>query len=128
MSRVSILSSREVPLAGEEKYPFHHLMNRLNKRQNSYVAIMAYRNTPLGEDGAIMHAHQEIEYAMAYAARVHVLIAQETGEINSVKVTYHGMRQGDFARAVLTICQAFEDANVFQSIAVNDVASYLRLQ
>jgi hypothetical protein len=37
------------------------------------------------------------------------------------------MRQGDFARAALTICQAFEDANVFGGIAANDVQSYLQL-
>lgn len=102
-----------------------YLLDILNKRRNTYLAIMDYRNTADGSDGAIAHAQGEIEYAEKFASNVDIFIGQEITNVLPPKITFHGKDDVALKKEMKKMIHAFGDKSVFKGFAIHTLESYL---
>jgi hypothetical protein len=105
---------------------FDHLLSILERRQNSKVIIMAYRNFSRGIDGSINIAETEI--SKADNSNTKVIIALESGEVNPSFVTFFQTPKSYYENEIADIEKAFFGNKSFGGIANHYVNSYLDLK
>jgi hypothetical protein len=112
---------------GDEDYPVKILLNELNKYPNTYLAILAYRNSSNGNDGSIKLVATELEYAKAHNLQVQILVGQETSQVEPAKITFWGHSAGEVRYAAATIADELRIYPNFSGIAIHHLSSYLQL-
>lgn len=112
----------------EEKYPFYHLLNRLNRTQNGYVVIMAYRNVAEGSDGVIEHIQNEISFSQQYTPRIRVIIGQETSDVEPKKITFFGKSFNAMVEEVKKTGLKFENSPNVEGFSFNNADSFLEME
>ncbi|HEX5429903.1 MAG TPA: hypothetical protein VFX17_02360 [Patescibacteria group bacterium] len=105
----------------------YHLMDILNKLQNSFLSIMDYRNFTGGMDGSIQHAEDEIRYADVNAKNVKIIIAQETTKQDIAKTSFYGKSRTELKLAAVDISNYFVKDPSFGGIAIHQLLSYKSL-
>ena len=119
-----------VSWAGVKKPAAFHLMDILNSLSHSSVAVMAYRNDPDGDDGAIHHSTAEVNYAIKHTApRVKLWIGQETNEAQDdpPKITFWEKGEEPLESAIMKIQKAFHKTSVVSGVAIHHFESYADL-
>jgi hypothetical protein len=120
--------ARKINWQGEEKYIFQHILNRLNRVQNGYLVIMAYRNFTEGEDGIVQHVQNEIKFAHSYIPRVKIIIGQETSDVKPKKITYFDKDFNSMVDELKKVGLTFENYSNFAGFAFNNANSFLELK
>jgi len=113
---------------GNKDYVFKHLINILDRRLDSSIIIMSYRNYAQGLDGAIEVSKNEMETAERSDHRTKIIIAQETSEVPPPYITFHNTPKKYFDWQIEKINTAFESHPNFGGIAVHYVNSFLALK
>lgn len=119
--------ARKVSWKGEETYVFYHVLYRLSRVQNGYLAIMAYRNFAEGPDGVIGHIQNQLGFSQHSAPGVKVIIGQETSNVDPKKITYFGKSFADMVEEVKKIGLKFENSPNVAGFAFNNADSFLEL-
>jgi hypothetical protein len=104
------------------------LLDRLNKTKYSYVAVMAYRNSPSGRDGTISLVRGILDYTDNNAKNVSVIVGQETDVGESPKTTFYYLSKRDLKKAVETITKSLKVYQTFSGIAIHHLYSYKNLK
>lgn len=112
----------------EEKFTFNHLVKIINQYPNSYLAIMAYRNFALGENGAIDAVQYELEFISTYAPKLGVYIGQEITDIQPRSITFFGKTTKDVKNQTLKISEFFENKKQYYGIVINDMDGYIAFE
>lgn len=107
--------------------PAYHLFTILNQITNGYVAILDYRNTATGKDGAVFHAQNEVHYTAKHTPNVKVVIGQETTDVQPAKITYYGRSRNDLYTNFQTIAKSFQGDSTFYGIAIHDAVGFEQL-
>jgi hypothetical protein len=118
----------KITFLGEDKFPFYHIANRLNRLQNAYLVVMAYRNKPDGSDGSIAHSLNELQFTSTYTPRLKVLIAQEVGDVDPPKTTFYNLGFRKLHTTIDYIVKELTPHATFEGVAINDVEAYFKLQ
>lgn len=117
----------KVTYLGEDKYPFYHIANRLNKLQNGYLVVMAYRNKADGSDGSIAHSSAELAFTSTYTPRLKILIAQEVGDVQPPKTTFYKLGFRKLHSTIDYMMKTLATHTTFEGIAINDAEAYFKL-
>lgn len=119
--------SKKILWNGEEKYLFYHILNRVNKIQNGYLVIMAYRNFAEGSGGSIEHSLEEIKFAQQNTPRVGIVIGQETSDVDPERITFFSMGFNSMVDEVNKIGMRYEAFPNLGGFAFNNADSFLSL-
>ena len=113
---------------GKKDYTFGHLLNILDKRPDSSIIVMSYRNFAEGEDGAIEISKNEMRTAKRGSYDTKIIIAQETGDVPPPYITFHGTSKNYLFKEIEKINAAFSPQSNFGGIAVHYVNAFLALK
>lgn len=112
--------------AGKTTYTIEHLLTILDRRPESKVIIMSYRNWTLGQDGSIDVSTNEINAANKHATKV--VIAQETGDVKPSYVTFYNTSRQYYKKQVSTLKNTFSVDKSFGGIATHYVNAFMELK
>jgi len=113
---------------GQTDYTFTHLLNILDKKQNSSIIIMSYRNFADGKNGTIEISNNEMQTANNGAYNTKIIIAQETGNVPPPYITFNNTSKKYFDGQIDSINSAFKPYYNFGGIAVHYVNAFLALK
>lgn len=113
---------------GRRGYVFKHLLDILDRRPDSSIIVMSYRNFADGKDGAIEVSKNEIQTAGRGAYKTQIIIAQETGEVPPPYITFYNTPKRYFNWQIERINIAFESHSNFGGITVHYVNAFLALK
>lgn len=113
---------------GNKGYTFKHLLNILDKRPDSSVIIMSYRNFADGSDGTIGISKNEMQTAKNGGYDTKIIIAQETGDVPPPYITFYSTPKKYFEEQTGKINTAFNSYSNFGGLAVHYVNAFLALK
>ena len=90
--------------------------------------MLAYRNTPHGENGTIAITEPTLVYLRDNDLPVGVVIGQETAPIDPPHITFAALGRTALTTAGIEIIDAFRDEPRFRGLAIHDLRSYQLLQ
>lgn len=107
---------------------FGHLMRILDKRENSSIIVMSYRNFAEGEDGAIEITKNEMRTAKWGGFDTKIIIAQETGDVLPPFITFHNTSKEQLQTETDKILSAFDKHPNFGGFALHYANAYFELE
>ncbi len=117
-----------ITYGGVTTYTFNHLLRILDRRPNSTIILMSYRNFSEGKDGTIQISNVEVQQASTGNHSTKVIVAQETGDVEPDYVTFFGLPKTEYIKQVGLINNAFESMKNFGGIAVHYIDPFLNLR
>ncbi len=111
--------------AGKSLYTTEQLLRVLDKRANSSIILMSYRNFSRGLDGSIDISKEEINTANKYSTKV--IIAQETGDVEPPYITFYSTGKNHYDKQLGLILGAFKNDKSFGGVATHYVNAFLEL-
>lgn len=114
-------AEQDVTFHGAKKPVTFHLIDLLKTLPNSYIALMAYRDSA---PQTIDVSSQEIEYARSHAPNVKVWVGQETNKLDGEPpvVTYFDNGRQAFQKALTDLETHYRDDKNVAGIAIHDWA------
>lgn len=112
--------------AGESLYPVEQLLRVLDKRDESSIIIMAYRNFSEGPNGSIEISKDEVQLANKYKTKV--VLALETGNTLPAYITFYNLRRSYFEKQLTILRKAFIKEKSFGGTATHYINSLTELQ
>lgn len=114
---------------GSRKFStLEHLFNILDRREDSSIIVMSYRNFALGKDGSIEVTQNEINTAHKGRYSTHIIVAQETGDVPPPYITFHNTSKETLEIETAKIEQAFSSSPNFGGLAIHYINAYLDLK
>lgn len=113
---------------GNKGYTFKHLLNILDKRPDSSIIIMSYRNFADGSDGTIGISKNEMQTAVGGGYNTKIIIAQETGDVPPPYISFYTTSKEYFNEQTGKINTAFASYSNFGGLAVHYVNAFLALK
>lgn len=113
---------------GENGYTFKHLLNILDRRPDSSVIIMSYRNLAVGDDSTVEVSSNEMQTARSGRYDIKIIIAQETGDVPPPYITFHNTSKKYLFSQIEKIDRAFEPYSNFGGIAIHYANAFLALK
>jgi len=107
-------------------YVFDHLVNSLDKLDNSSIILMAYRNFFNGDNG--VKGLVSDEFLSTKDKKIKIVIAQEAGNVKPEYVTFYGLDKEIFLEQLNKIYMYYKSYDNFVGIAVNDLSAYIKLK
>lgn len=107
---------------------FGHIYEVLDRRRNSSIIVMSYRNFAEGRDGSIQVSKNEIRTANKLTNRTDVIIAQETGDFPPPYITFFGTSKERLQNETSKIRRAFQRQHNFGGFAIHYINTYLALK
>jgi hypothetical protein len=107
---------------------FTHLLGILDKKLNSSIIVMSYRNFADGNDGSIDLSNNEMQTVSRGDYDTKIIIAQETGEVSPPYVTFHGTSHNYLLMQIEKINLAFASYYNFGGIAIHYANAFLALK
>lgn len=111
---------------GKNGFALEHLLSILDRRDQSKIIIMSYRNFSKGDDGSIDISEDEIQKANGHKTKV--IIAQETGDVPPPYITFHNTSRKYYKKQVSIIQKAFAKEKSYGGIATHYVNAFLELK
>ena len=115
-----------ITLNGSQKPVGEHLIDILSGIPGGYVAIMDYRNTPEGDNGAIARALPLLSYA-SQAGSTKVVIGLETNNVEPASITFFSKTKKDLYAVMQEIYDSFKGYRSFEGFAVHDEKGFDQL-
>ncbi len=112
----------------KKDFAFGHLLNILDRRPDSSIIIMSYRNFSDGYDGAIAVSKNEMQTANDGVHKTKIIIAQETGDVPPPYITFHNTSKKYFSRQIEKINATFNSHPNFGGIAIHYVNAFLAMR
>jgi hypothetical protein len=112
--------------AGTNTYAINHLLNILDRRPESKIIIMSYRNWSLGDDSTVDISKNEV--IAANNRKTKIIIAQETGDVKPSYITFYNTSKQYYKRQVTSVQIALSGNKSFGGMATHYVNSYLELR
>ncbi len=122
--------TRDLPIInfnGTNQPVGYHLLDILNSTNHGYIVIMDYRNKTAGENGSIKLAGPQIDYANNHTSNVHVLIAQETTDVEPASITFYNQPETNLSTALSEIYSVYKNKPAFAGFAIHDIEGYKTL-
>lgn len=113
---------------GRKDYTLGHLLNILDRRPDSSIIIMSYRNFAEGKDGSIEISNNEMQTAKKGAFKTKIIIAQETGDVPPPYITFHDTSKGYLLGQISKINTAFSPYSNFGGVAIHYANAFLALK
>jgi len=113
---------------GKRDYVFKHLLNILDRKPDSSIIVMSYRNFADGKDGSIEVSKNEIRTADKGAYKTKIIIAQETSEVPPPYITFHDTPKKYFDWQVARINNEFGSHPNFGGIAIHYINAFLAME
>jgi hypothetical protein len=117
-----------VTYKGETKYTFSHLLSILEKKQNSAIIIMSYRNFFYGDNGTRQISETEIKEASNNGFTTKIIVAQETGNVEPDYVTFYGYSKAELFSTLEIIDKDLSSYQSFDGVAIHYIDSFLALK
>ena len=114
--------------AGRRASIFKHLLNILERRENSSIIIMSYRNFAEGKDGSIEVTENEMKTAKKGRYSTQIIVAQEVGDVPPPYITFHNTSKTHLEQEVAKIQSAFSPSANFGGLAIHYINAYLDLR
>jgi hypothetical protein len=114
--------------AGQKDYVFTHLLNVLDKRPNSSIIIMSYRNLAIGDDSTVEISSNEMQTAKKGNYNTKIIIAQETGDIAPPYITFYNTSKKYLFSQIGKINNALGPYPNFGGIAIHYENAFLALK
>lgn len=111
---------------GKTGTAFDHLLKILERRAQSKIIIMSYRNFSLGDDSSVELSETEVSKADDFHTKI--IVAQETGDVLPPYITFYKTDKKYYEKQVALIEKAFFGDKSFGGIATHYVNSYLDLK
>ncbi len=111
---------------GKKGYTVDHLLSILDRRKQSKIIVMSYRNWSIGDDGSIEISRNEIDSANLHETKI--VVAQETGDVEPPYVTFHKTTKPYYNRQVEAIQKTFKAEKSFGGIAVHYINALMDLK
>lgn len=108
------------------EYTLTHLLNVLDRRPNSTLIVMAYRNFSKGTGGSIDISEEEIQTANKYNTKV--LVAQETGDFPPSYITFHHTSRSYMNAQIKNIEKAFANDKSYNGVAIHYANALMELK
>lgn len=112
--------------AGKNLYTVEQLLRILDKREESKLIVMSYRNFSRGSDGSIDISKEEINTGNKYNTKI--IIAQETGDVKPPYVTFYNTKKSYYNKQLGYVVGAFKNDQSFGGIANHYVNAFLDLK
>ena len=112
----------------EKKYVLEHLFKILDRRPDSSIIVMSYRNFAEGEDGAIEVSKNEMRTARKGVYKTKIIIAQETGDVPPPYITFHNTSKEHLYQQIDKIKSTFKSQPNFGGIAIHYINAFLDLK
>ncbi len=122
------ISTPIVSYNGADSSVLEHLFKILDRKKDSSIIIMSYRNFAQGSDGSIEISSNELKTARDGLYSTDVIIAQETGNFLPRYITFYGMGKGHFNTETALLINAFEKNLNFGGLAIHYVNSLSELK
>lgn len=114
--------------AGSNNFAFKHLLNILDRREDSSLILMSYRNFAEGPDGSIEVSRNEINTGLKGRHTTKIIVAQETGDFPPPYITFHNTSKKYFDEETAKIEAAFGKYRNFGGISIHFMNSFLALR
>lgn len=114
--------------AKKKKSVVEHLLNILDRRNQSSLIIMSYRTFADGHDGSIEISQNEMQTANRGRYDTKIIIAQETGDVPPPYITFHRTSKEHLNKQISRIKETFGKNENFGGIAIHYVNSFLALK
>ena len=111
---------------GTMGFATEHLLEILDRRENSKIIVMSYRNFSQGENGSIDISKNEI--ASAEKHRTKVVLAQESGDVEPPYITFYNTSKRRYNKETQKLEEAFKDTRSFDGLAVHYINSFMDLR
>jgi hypothetical protein len=106
----------------------NEILNKLASHPQSFLVLMAYRNTAEGNNGIIESIEGEINYLHQNNLSVPIIIGQETDKNEDTHITYYGMSKKDVAKQSNKTLEYFKNYPQVKGIAIHHLQSFLELE
>lgn len=113
---------------GVNTFAFKHLLNILDRREDSSVILMSYRNFAEGPDGSIEVSRNEINTGLRGRHNTKIIVAQETGDFPPPYITFHNTSKKYFDEEVSKIQSSLGKHKNFGGISIHYINSFLALK
>jgi len=104
------------------------LADQLRVLPHSVIAVMAYRAQPDGADGTAAKMQPILNYVQQADPAVHVLIGQETTNVQPSKITFYASTKVSLKQAALRLQSIFSSNKSLTGFMVNDETGFLQLK
>ncbi len=113
---------------GTEASVFEHLLTILDRRDESSVIVMSYRNFAKGSDGSIEISSNELTTATKGFHDTKVILAQETGNFSPSYITFYDTNMKYFGEQTTALSTAFNNNLNFGGLAIHYANSFAALK
>jgi hypothetical protein len=113
---------------GKTAHTYTHLLDILEKKPNSQVIIMAYRNSFEGANGTKEISDVEMNEAKQSTKSTKIIIAQETGNVLPEYVTFHGLSKSSLLDSLKMVEDIYGPNKNFGGVAVHYIDTFLKLE
>lgn len=103
-----------------------HLLSILDRRENSKIIVMSYRNFSQGEDGSIDISKDEISSADKH--RTKIVIAQESGDVEPSYITFYNTSKRRYNKETNKLKETFKTNKSFDGLAVHYINAFMDLR
>lgn len=111
---------------GKNAYTIEHLLGVLERRSDSKIIVMSYRNYSSGKNGSIDISKDEINIANKYNTKI--ILAQETGDVLPPYITFHNTSRLLYNKEVELLEKKFINERSYGGIATHYVNAFLELK
>ncbi|MBY0310058.1 DUF11 domain-containing protein [Patescibacteria group bacterium] len=115
-----------ITYGNQTAHTFTHLLRILNRKTNSTIIVMSYRNFFEGNNGVRQLSSPEITEARGSATKV--IVAQEVGNVEPDYVTYFGTTKSLLTSNIALINNTFGTESGFGGVAIHHYDPYLLLR
>jgi hypothetical protein len=117
----------DIDWRGVKKPVAFHLYDLLGEYPNSYVVLLAYRNTVEGEEGSFAKSLNNLNYIKGNNLELKVIIGQETAPNKDQTITYAYKEAWEFEESSLKLLDLLRTYEFVKGIAIHDLQSYKAL-
>ena len=106
---------------------FAYITDTLAILPNSHVAIMAYRNEALGDNGSINLVSDEFTYLTQSGYSSKIFIGQELTNVTPASITFFSSKWRKFVLELNQIFSAYRHSTAFGGFLINDMEALNKL-
>lgn len=117
-----------VEYKGLNTYTYNHILGILDKRKDSKLIIMAYRNFAENNGGSIDLAYTEINEASFGPHATKIIVGLESGDVKPGYVTFFSLTKAYYLEQKELILNEFSTKSGFGGIAIHYIDSFLDLK
>ncbi len=106
----------------------YHLFDILNKRPDTFVFIMDYRDFAEGENGSINLVKGEFDYLTKNNLDVDVVVGQETAEVEEENVSFYRKGKSEFFTEIMKLDKEYKNNPNYKGIGIHDLQSFMEME